>query len=375
MQSPAIGTICYDLENGCNYLADGDCDDGGAGADYASCPLGFDCADCGPRTQVLPPPMAGYASSPSPSPVDGASGPGDSPGTLCSDSCLFDSDGECDDGGDGASYGACELGTDCTDCGERSATSGRRLAADRAPLQAGHRSGVISVGLPEEAYKPQPPWRHQRSLQGCAAVSPSPPLPAPPPSSPLPLVPPLPPFPPIRSNETIMNIPVVTISIGIVLQGTLESLDRQDIHNRLKARVGCYDPCEFTTTFTQGSIVVTAEACVPRAQVAVASTVESSFNELTTGTTQSLGEVVGTKVQGLASPVVARIATKTQVVTQPSPPPPPQVPSPMKSASVPIGVIVGAAVGGVVAVACVCAIIWFIRRRPARQVKPVAYYS
>ena len=29
------------------------------------------------------------------------------------------SDGECDDGGSGSAYDICELGTDCTDCGER----------------------------------------------------------------------------------------------------------------------------------------------------------------------------------------------------------------------------------------------------------------
>ncbi|MEC7985355.1 MAG: MopE-related protein [Myxococcota bacterium] len=42
-----------DLESLCNencsYSSDGDCDDGGYGADYDNCDLGSDCDDCGPR--------------------------------------------------------------------------------------------------------------------------------------------------------------------------------------------------------------------------------------------------------------------------------------------------------------------------------------
>ena len=47
------------------------------------------------------------------------------PATSCEDSCTglimdFTSDGDCDDGGPGAVYSACRIGTDCADCGERS---------------------------------------------------------------------------------------------------------------------------------------------------------------------------------------------------------------------------------------------------------------
>ena len=38
---------------------------------------------------------------------------------LCSETCSFTGDGDCDDGGPGAEYSACDLGTDCTDCGVR----------------------------------------------------------------------------------------------------------------------------------------------------------------------------------------------------------------------------------------------------------------
>lgn len=35
----------------------------------------------------------------------------------CNDTCLYPGDGECDDGGPGATTALCVLGTDCTDCG------------------------------------------------------------------------------------------------------------------------------------------------------------------------------------------------------------------------------------------------------------------
>ena len=40
-------------------------------------------------------------------------------GVLCTDTCRYAGDGACDDGGPGASYSLCELGTDCGDCGPR----------------------------------------------------------------------------------------------------------------------------------------------------------------------------------------------------------------------------------------------------------------
>jgi hypothetical protein len=47
---------CAGVDNGestctntCFDAFDGFCDDGGLGSDFALCPLGTDCADCGPR--------------------------------------------------------------------------------------------------------------------------------------------------------------------------------------------------------------------------------------------------------------------------------------------------------------------------------------
>merc|ERR1719238_2274685 len=78
--------LCVD---DCNWVNDGDCDDGGPGWEYTLCDLGADCTDCGAR--------------------------------LCIDDCNWVNDGDCDDGGPGREYTLCELGTDCTDCGARAA--------------------------------------------------------------------------------------------------------------------------------------------------------------------------------------------------------------------------------------------------------------
>jgi hypothetical protein len=42
--------------------------------------------------------------------------------SCCADSCDWANNGFCDDGGDGSSHSACDLGTDCTDCGNRCAS-------------------------------------------------------------------------------------------------------------------------------------------------------------------------------------------------------------------------------------------------------------
>jgi hypothetical protein len=55
-QPPAPPSIC--LQDTCAYSNDGDCDDGGLGAQYALCDLGSDCADCGLRPVQPPSPPA-----------------------------------------------------------------------------------------------------------------------------------------------------------------------------------------------------------------------------------------------------------------------------------------------------------------------------
>ncbi len=99
-QSGGVG-VCNDL---CIFAFDGECDDGGPGSNYAVCDYGSDCGDCGPRE------------------AGGAGAAGESGENLvCTDTCQFAGDGECDDGGPGADYAVCDYGTDCTDCGARDA--------------------------------------------------------------------------------------------------------------------------------------------------------------------------------------------------------------------------------------------------------------
>jgi hypothetical protein len=90
-------------ENTCPHANDGECDDGGTNSLYSLCPLGSDCADCGPRT------------------------------VLCTDTCPHAHDGECDDGGPDSLYSICDLGSDCGDCGPREVVGG----APAAPTAGG----------------------------------------------------------------------------------------------------------------------------------------------------------------------------------------------------------------------------------------------
>jgi hypothetical protein len=119
--------------------SDGSCDDGGPGAEYSMCALGTDCTDCGPRSYTC-----GYASPPPPSP----SPPGITSSSGCSNSCIYPSDGMCDDGGSGSLYSICNFGTDCTDCGTRSiGRRSRRLLF----ASAGDEADSLDGALPADA--------------------------------------------------------------------------------------------------------------------------------------------------------------------------------------------------------------------------------
>lgn len=52
--------------------------------------------------------------------IPGSGASGNTPSEdLCSDTCGWANDGECDDGGPGAAFDSCAYGTDCGDCGPR----------------------------------------------------------------------------------------------------------------------------------------------------------------------------------------------------------------------------------------------------------------
>ena len=117
---PPSAGLC---SNTCRHASDNDCDDGGAGAEYAACSEGTDCIDCGPRGGAsspapIPSPPSPSPSLPYPSPSPPSGGGGGN--ALCNEQCRYASDGDCDDGGPGAEYSQqCPLGSDCTDCGVR----------------------------------------------------------------------------------------------------------------------------------------------------------------------------------------------------------------------------------------------------------------
>ena len=149
------------------------CDDGGFGSSYDDCGLGTDCADCDEEAlyrqnlpnlttlmstvliflvilsfqggvtksecrplsklsalqRIVPPKilrtlmaaavllaMVGFAQA-----------------SVCGETCVSASDGDCDDGGPGSEYSSCVYGSDCTDCGPRSLPTS--VAEEQAALQ------------------------------------------------------------------------------------------------------------------------------------------------------------------------------------------------------------------------------------------------
>ena len=59
-----------------NYTNDNTCDDGGDGAEYAICKIGYDCTDCGPRFVTWPSPPPSLPSAPPPPPSSPPPPPG-----------------------------------------------------------------------------------------------------------------------------------------------------------------------------------------------------------------------------------------------------------------------------------------------------------
>ena len=71
-----------------------------------------------------PPPPSPSPPEPSPPPPPPPSPSPPAPvthGYSCTNTCMYSVDDDCDDGGPGASYTLCTIGTDCVDCGSREA--------------------------------------------------------------------------------------------------------------------------------------------------------------------------------------------------------------------------------------------------------------
>ena len=133
-----VAPLC--CTNTCYNADDNDCDDGGLGAEYRSCALGTDCTDCGPRFSC--------SSSPPPPPPPRPPTPGEQlppDTTCCTNTCNYADDNECDDGGLGAEYSACTLGTDCADCGPRAAPC-TSVSSPPPPLASSYASYGVQDG-------------------------------------------------------------------------------------------------------------------------------------------------------------------------------------------------------------------------------------
>ena len=133
-----------------SWESNGVCDDGGPGSEYDWCDLGSDCSDCGQRCGYFPPPPSPRpppspplppspsppppslrpSPSPPPPPPPSPFPPPSPPSPVCTNTCAYPSDGACDDGGPGASYSFCPVGSDCYDCGKRRARDLDNLLGD-----------------------------------------------------------------------------------------------------------------------------------------------------------------------------------------------------------------------------------------------------
>ena len=63
----------------------------------------------------------------------------------CSNTCSMANDGDCDDGGLGSEYSGCTCGTDCADCGSRTAAQCTRTASPSAPAPSGGGSSTNAM--------------------------------------------------------------------------------------------------------------------------------------------------------------------------------------------------------------------------------------
>ena len=84
----------------------------------------------------------GEIESNTPPPAPSPSAP-TSTGGGCSETCNYASDNDCDDGGPGAEFSICSVGTDCTDCGPRSPAP----ALQRGIVCKGLRMWHVNMGV------------------------------------------------------------------------------------------------------------------------------------------------------------------------------------------------------------------------------------
>jgi len=144
-----------------------------------------------PPPAISPPPSPPSSPSPLPNPPP--------PPGLCTNTCRFANDSECDDGGPGHEFSECLHGTDCADCGVR-------LFLPPPPLPPSLPLPSIATSLPPPSSPPlAPPPSLTRPSPPPPSGSPISPLPSPPPSTPAPSKPP--PFAPKPPPPRILQPP------------------------------------------------------------------------------------------------------------------------------------------------------------------------
>lgn len=100
-----------------------------------------------------PTPTPTVSPTPTPTPTyDMGSGEGlaGAAAATCSNVCYYALNNVCDDGGNGATYSDCSLGTDCDDCGPRPATTvldGLMSASSDLPSRRDERAAITPAGL------------------------------------------------------------------------------------------------------------------------------------------------------------------------------------------------------------------------------------
>jgi hypothetical protein len=90
---------------------------------------------------------------------------------LCTNTCDWARDGDCDDGGPSSDYNLCELGTDCADCGVRRVPASGGFAGyspDAAPDAVG--SGGDTGTARECTFNSSCPSRHVCRSGRCVRV-------------------------------------------------------------------------------------------------------------------------------------------------------------------------------------------------------------
>ena len=205
--------------------------------------------------------------------------------TLCGETCNFDRDNNCDDGGPGTEYDDCAYGTDCTDCGPRYPLPPLPPTEPPSP----------PMEPPSPPLPPLPPME-----------PPSPPLPPRPPRSPPsppstptpPLIPPLPPrpppsppllpSPPLEPGQAIRQVVSATFSVA----GSITEFDataQENFKVNLAAFAGVPDS-DVTVSFVAGSVSISSSITVD--SLAAAATLQASLLGSSSTLSSSLGVTI-----------------------------------------------------------------------------------